>query len=152
MSARKHAFLILAHSNPQFVARLVNSLVAPNHYFFIHIDKKSKEDFSCLKQIPNCTFLKKRVSCNWGGFSLVEATLNLLKEAKAADNFSYFHLLSGTDYFCSTNEAFDKFWAGEVVLFTKRYALKKALAKVEKFGFSWFIPVVAKYKNFLFII
>lgn len=43
-------------------------------------------------------------------------------------------------------ETFRKNFAGEVVLFAKRYALEK---KFKKFGFSWFIPVVAKYKNFL---
>ena len=98
MSVRTHAFLILAHCNPEFLARLINSLVSPNHYFFVHIDKKSKDDFTCLTKIPNCVLIKKRVSCNWGGFSLVKATLNLLKEAKATSNFSYYHLLSGTDY------------------------------------------------------
>ena len=44
---------------------------------------------------------------------------------------------------------FDEKWSHEAVLFTKRYQLGKVLDKVEGFGFSWFIPVVAKYKNFL---
>lgn len=35
---------------------------------------------------------------------------------------------------------------GTVILFAKRYQLEK---KFKKFGFSWFIPVVAKYKSFL---
>ena len=45
---------------------------------------------------------------------------------------------------------FRQSWSGEAVLFTKRYLLKKALEKVEGFGFSWFIPVISKYKMFLF--
>lgn len=102
--------MILAHNNPAHVARLIKSLVSPNHYFFIHVDKKSKEDFSSLQEIPNCTLLKKRVSCNWGGFSLVKATMNLLQEADKSFHFDYFHLLSGADYFCSTNEKFDTFF------------------------------------------
>lgn len=46
-------------------------------------------------------------------------------------------------------EAFAKEFTGEVVLFARRFAVEKLKDKVEKFGFGWFIPVVAKYKNFL---
>ena len=46
--------------------------------------------------------------------------------------------------------AFSKIWTGEVILFTRRFQISKLTDKTEKFGFSWFIPVVAKYKNFLF--
>ena len=45
---------------------------------------------------------------------------------------------------------FQEKWEKEAVLFTKRFQIKNVLDKVEGFGFSWFIPVVAKYKNFLF--
>ncbi|WP_051650077.1 type I secretion system permease/ATPase [Selenomonas sp. AB3002] len=40
-------------------------------------------------------------------------------------------------------------WTGEAILFTKRYQLAKVLDKVEGFGFSWFLPVVSKYKTLL---
>lgn len=110
MHSKTHAFLVLAHNNPSHLIRFLRTLESPNHYFFVHIDKKSKEDFSELKEISNCTVIEKRVSCNWGGFSLVKATLNLIKKAYFSGHFSYFHLLSGADYFCSTNECFDRFF------------------------------------------
>ena len=44
---------------------------------------------------------------------------------------------------------FDEKWEKEAILFTKRFEIKNVLDKVEGFGFSWFIPVVAKYKGFL---
>lgn len=44
---------------------------------------------------------------------------------------------------------FSKIWSGEVVLFTKRFHVEKLTDKVESFGFSWFLPVVMKYKGFL---
>ena len=44
---------------------------------------------------------------------------------------------------------FEKVWSGEAILFTKRFHVEKLTDKVDGFGFSWFIPVVAKYKNFL---
>lgn len=37
-------------------------------------------------------------------------------------------------------------WSGEVILFTRRFSLEE---KVRKFGFKWFMPVVAKYKSYL---
>ena len=36
-----HAFLIQAHNYPELLADIVNLMSAPNHYFFIHIDKKA---------------------------------------------------------------------------------------------------------------
>ena len=45
--------------------------------------------------------------------------------------------------------AFAREFSGEVVLFAKRFRIEKLTDKVEKFGFSWFLPVVLKYKHFL---
>ena len=45
--------------------------------------------------------------------------------------------------------AFAKNFSGEVILFAKRFRIEKLTDKIEKFGFRWFIPVVAKYKSFL---
>lgn len=46
-------------------------------------------------------------------------------------------------------EEFGDAWSGEVILFTKRFHVEKLTDKVDGFGFSWFLPVVAKYKDFL---
>ena len=56
----------------------------------------------------------------------------------------------GQQLLATTWPNFEQNWDNECVLFTKRYLMKKVLDKVEKFGFGWFIPVVAKYKSFLF--
>jgi len=45
---------------------------------------------------------------------------------------------------------FEKFFAGEAIIFTKRFHVEKLTDKVGGFGFRWFIPVVLKYKAFLF--
>ena len=37
-------------------------------------------------------------------------------------------------------------WSGEIILFTRRFSLEE---KARKFGFSWFVPVVAKYGKYL---
>jgi len=150
MTTKSHAFLILAHNNPAHIARLVKSLVSLNHFFFIHIDKKSNEDFSSLEKIPNCMLIKKRVSCNWGGFSLVKATLNLIQSAKEAKtDFAYYHLISGSDYFCSTNEAFDQFFENN----TKSYLdIREGSSfewRLKLFTFNDFINRRGRWKNIL---
>ena len=53
----KHAFLIMAHKYPEQFKDIINLLNAPNHYFFVNIDKKSNmEDF--WTGLPNCHFLE----------------------------------------------------------------------------------------------
>lgn len=41
-----HAFLIVAHDSPELLQRIVKRLEAPNHYIFIHLDKKKA--YHCL--------------------------------------------------------------------------------------------------------
>jgi len=48
-----------------------------------------------------------------------------------------------------TRTAFAQAFAGEVILFARRFRIEKLTDKVEKFGFGWFLPVVLKYKSFL---
>lgn len=40
---------------------------------------------------------------------------------------------------------FMEIWAGELILFARRFSLEE---KWRKFGFSWFLPVIGKYKRF----
>ena len=51
--------------------------------------------------------------------------------------------------FVTKMEIFRKNWDGEVILFAKRFKMENLTKKIQKFGFSWFIPVVAKYQGFL---
>lgn len=107
-------YLILAHSNLQQVDLMINVLTTPNTHFYIHIDKKIE-----LKEIKiysfyhhkNVNFIKKRISLNWGCFSIVEATINLLKSAIKAHTEGYFVLLSGTDFPIQSNTKIHSFLA-----------------------------------------
>ena len=95
----KHAYLIITHNQFDLLKLLIKSLDHPQNYFFIHIDKKVKnfnvEDFKSITQHSNVTFTD-RVSVQWGGYSMVNAELILLKEA-IKGNYDYYHLLSGID-------------------------------------------------------
>jgi len=98
----RFAFLILAHHQPDLLRRLASRLSAKGMHLFVHVDRKTDiEDFRTVQELDHTTFLPddQRVSVRWSGFSMVVATLNLLRVAlAAAPNAQRFVLMSGVDY------------------------------------------------------
>lgn len=90
----KIAYLILAHKNPQQVKRLIKSLKGD---VFVHIDRKRNLQEFYIDS-DNIHYLNNRVKVNWGGYSIIEATLRLIKYAKETSIYDYYILLSGDDY------------------------------------------------------
>ena len=99
---RSVAFLILAHNEPKLLARIISRLTAEWSSIFVHIDARADvEAFKREIASSRVTFLHgdQRVKVNWCGFSMVEATLNLMKSAvDSAANPGRFVLMSGVDY------------------------------------------------------
>jgi hypothetical protein len=85
-------FAVLAHAQPELTRNLVDAL-AP-YPVVLHVDAKADaDDFDSL---PRTTYVRDRVSVNWGGFSVVEATLRLFESALAvAEPNDHIVLLSG---------------------------------------------------------
>jgi hypothetical protein len=97
----KTAYLILAHQQPDHIAKLVQVLNGPECAFFIHIDAKVDEAVfrAPIEEKRNLVFVERRFSVNWGGFGPVAATLELLSAAFAwTPPFGRFCLLSGSDF------------------------------------------------------
>ncbi len=100
----KHAFLILAHTDPEQLKRLISSLNSDSSLFYIHWDKKNESvlfESPIIKELQshsNIHFITNRIKVYWGGASIVYATIELLKEAFKEQDITYFHLLSGIDY------------------------------------------------------
>lgn len=110
----KHGFLILLHNNYDQVRKLIILLDNKDSYIFLHIDKKSNLSDNDVAQFVNVAhlahiFFVDRVSVQWGGYSLVQATLNLLKKADEYD-LDYYHLISGADLPLKSWKAFDAFF------------------------------------------
>ena len=110
---KSHAFLIAAHAFPEQLEDIVNILYASNHYFFIHIDKKSKKMLSApailrLKAKENVVFMPS-IIVNHAGFSQIVSVLRLFEEAYKWKRckIDYFHLISGQCYPCMSNSDFD---------------------------------------------
>lgn len=98
----KQAYLIAAHQHPKQLVRLVDRLDSPNANFYIHIDIKVKDTFTAndvpeLKERSNVHIYQLK-NVYWGGYSQVDTTLLLLREAIKDTANGYFHLLSGIDY------------------------------------------------------
>ncbi len=96
----KIAHLILAHTQPDQLKRLVQKLAHADADCYIHIDaKQNAAAFAHLKDIPNVHFIQKRIRVTWGSYSIVQATLNSFEEIIASGiQYNYINLLSGQDY------------------------------------------------------
>jgi hypothetical protein len=97
----KLAYLILAHSQPRHVARLVRVLQDDEASFFVHVDRKV--DVGPFERIfaneSNVLVLARRQAVFWGGFSQVRAVLALVAAARGAGvPFTHYCLLSDFDF------------------------------------------------------
>jgi hypothetical protein len=95
------AFLIIAHHQPNHLARLVRALDGCGSRIFVHVDAKVPlGPFQvAVPQQAKLAFVEDRLAVGWGELSVVEATLKLIDLAIASGaEFRYFTLLSGSDY------------------------------------------------------
>lgn len=92
-------YLILAHNNPQLLYGLVKKLNDKDVDFYIHIDKKSTDNFDKLKDFSNVHLVENRMDVRWGDISMIETLLMCCKKiiSESGEN-TYIVLLSGLDY------------------------------------------------------
>jgi hypothetical protein len=94
----KIAYLILCHTDPRQFARLIAALDMDAE-FFVHVDAKSSEEpFRSATESANVHFIGDRVKVYWGGFSIVQATLNLMLAGSSRGHYDRYVLLNGLDY------------------------------------------------------
>lgn len=132
----KIAYLVIAHDNYEHLKRMITALNDVACTFYIHIDKRSA--FPVISG-DNIIYLEKRVAVHWGGFSMVMATLNLLRRALEDDN-DYFALISGTDYPIKPNKwLFEKInGGGEYIAIKKGFDTYNPLSRYKYFYFTDF--------------
>ncbi|MBB4037856.1 hypothetical protein GGR21_003777 [Dysgonomonas hofstadii] len=93
----KICYLILAHNNFLHLDRLIDALDDADSTFYIHVDKKSGDAYNPSKD--NVRIIPEHIDINWGGFTMVEATLALMRNAVSGSPLAdYFILISGVDY------------------------------------------------------
>ena len=97
-------FALLAHSDPQLVARLARTMTETGHRIVVHYDAKAADRAFDSLQAALCdrsdrVCFARRVRVGWGEWSVVQATLNCLDAIEAAGwEPDYVYLMSGMDY------------------------------------------------------
>lgn len=94
----RHAYMILAHNQEDLLIKLLNSLDIDDNDIYLHIDKRSTLDLKRISESVKSASLEfvDRIKVEWGGFTMIEATMILLKAATKTSHV-YYHLLSGVD-------------------------------------------------------
>jgi len=95
------AYILLSHKDPGGVIAQATRLTAAGDCVAVHYDDRAPEaEFQQIRAAlggnPAVTFAKRRQKCGWGGWSLVEATLQSLAAAmEAFPRATHFYMLSG---------------------------------------------------------
>ena len=96
---RKHAYLIMAHTQPELLKKLLKMLDNERNDIYLHIDSKAKDypldEIAAVLQKSKCIFTE-RTDVKWGSYSQIHCEMVLLKEAVKTEH-AYYHLLSGMD-------------------------------------------------------
>lgn len=95
----RHAYLILAHTNPGQLVKLVKMLDDVRNDIYVHIDGRAGFGYEVLEgkcALSPLHFIEPRIDVHWGGFSIIKVEMALLEEAVKTPH-SYYHLLSGMD-------------------------------------------------------
>lgn len=149
---KKHAYLIIAHTQFELLKILLECLDYEFNDIFIHIDQKvdnfDEEEFRKICKKSNVIFLKDRISVTWGDFSQIKCELDLLDEATKNNKYQYYHLMSGVDLPLKTQEEihgfFSQYKGKEFVHFENIEVSERELKKVNKYHF-----IIKKNKNFI---
>lgn len=93
------AVLILAHKNIDQVIKLSKQLI-PTFNIYIHIDTKTNLTNSQRDELQNLKNVQyiSQYNVKWGSYSIVKATISLMKLALQNKENTYFHLISGQDW------------------------------------------------------
>lgn len=107
------AHLIICHTKPEQVKRLIIALQHPDADVYVHVDKRvSVTPFLPLGELPNVYLVQERVRVYWGGFSVVQATVSGFRQIlKSGIKYDYINLLSGQSYPLKPPSAIHKFLA-----------------------------------------
>jgi len=154
IKVKKHAYLIMAHNQYEILQTTISLLDHEQNTFFIHIDKKSKDnpvqEIQSTAKKSTIVFME-RTSVNWGGYSTIKCVINLLKEALKGD-YDYYHLLSGVDIPLKTKteilDFFEKQKDREYIHFEQEQIQEKYLKRVQTY--YWF-QEYAKRNRFIHI-
>lgn len=146
----RHAFMIMCHDNFQTLFRCLSLLDDARNDIYIHVDLKSKDfPYGQIDKVISQTQISfvKRHRVTWGGFSMIEAELELLKEATKKEH-AFYHLLSGTSMPLRTQDEIYAFFENNDKNYI--YVSKKLMAKkffLDRVRYYHFFSEIAGKEN-----
>lgn len=110
--SNRHAYLIMAHNQPELLEQLLHALDYTGNDIYLHLD--AKMDISGLRIPPmrsgTLFVLEDRMDVKWGDFTQIACELLLLERA-AGEKHAYYHLLSGVDLPLKPQREIHRFFA-----------------------------------------
>ena len=108
----KHAYLILAHNEPELLSLLVERLDDVRNDIYIHFDRKLSV-FPDIKTLhAGLYILKDRVDVRWADVSMLEAEYKLFHAVvDSGCQYSHHHLISGVDLPLKNQDYIHSFFA-----------------------------------------
>lgn len=108
----KHAYLIMAHNQIEVLKTLLKLIDDVRNDIFLHIDKKARFKYSDVADVicKSKLYTLPSMDIKWGGRSLIECELSLLKFASIVGKYDYYHLLSGVDLPVKTQDKIHDFF------------------------------------------
>lgn len=133
----RHAYLILAHDNFDFLQILISLIDDIRNDIFVHIDAKVKELPKLETKYSELFIIYNRIDVRWGHVSQIECECNILETAYNTNrNYSYYHLISGVDLPIKSQDYihsfFEKYNGKEFVGFNRSIGLDKEITRKVK--------------------
>jgi hypothetical protein len=141
------AHIIMTHKNPNQLTRLIKRLHHPQFDFYIHVDNKIPiDDFKSVLDIEQVSFIKNRITCNWGGNSFLQAIVGSVKEVLSLNKeYDFINLLSAQDYPLTSAENIYQYFTDKIGMNFISYEdshdsvwLEQAIFRYEKYHFTDF--------------
>ena len=138
-----HAYLIMAHSNENQLAQLIETLDYPENDIYIHLDVKMGDaNIHLLNQAARYSKLKfvERKNVVWGHYSQIDCEFGLFRAALQGGDYEYVHLLSGMDLpLCSQKQIHDYFHRFKGKEFVHIESAELSSSDQEKYMYRFFL-------------
>ena len=107
----KHAYLVMAHNEPEILKVLISMLDDPRNDIYLHIDKKSDLISTEELAVNNAQLfiLEKRINLYWMNISQIRTELLLFETAYKKGPYAYYHVVSGVDLPIKTQDYIHRF-------------------------------------------
>ena len=108
----KHAYLILAHNEPELLSLLIERLDDARNDIYIHFDRKLTVLPDVKTRHAGLYILKDRVDVRWADVSMLEAEYKLFHAVvDSGCQYSHHHLISGVDLPLKNQDYIHSFFA-----------------------------------------